>query len=162
MPALDSIFVLQRNWFYREICIIFLLLSRLSLSSILSCYQFIIPFITILLDLFFREEKSEQLLDTRQELENVEVEFKKLQQEVMPQVIVVRFLYMHLLCFPLFKYFVSAVLPGFNQLASDLAHQGLLDLSLVYSLTWLLIWIWQQSDRETLTANRMEEFRMYN
>uniref|UniRef100_A0A671Y071 Coiled-coil domain containing 88A n=1 Tax=Sparus aurata TaxID=8175 RepID=A0A671Y071_SPAAU len=33
------------------------------------------------------EEKSEQLLDTRQELENMEVELKKLQQEVMPQLL---------------------------------------------------------------------------
>lgn len=32
--------------------------------------------------LFFSEEKSEQLLDTRQELENMEVELKRLQQEV--------------------------------------------------------------------------------
>lgn len=31
---------------------------------------------------FFSEEKSEQLLDTRQELENMEVELKRLQQEV--------------------------------------------------------------------------------
>lgn len=29
-----------------------------------------------------REEKSEQLLDTRQELENMEVELRRLQQEV--------------------------------------------------------------------------------
>uniref|UniRef100_A0A4W6FA70 Coiled-coil domain containing 88A n=1 Tax=Lates calcarifer TaxID=8187 RepID=A0A4W6FA70_LATCA len=33
------------------------------------------------------EEKSEQLLDTRQELENMEVELKRLQQEVMPQLL---------------------------------------------------------------------------
>lgn len=47
-----------------------------------------IPFILYLCSFsslsFFREEKSEQLLDTRQELENIEIEFRKLQQEVIP------------------------------------------------------------------------------
>lgn len=35
-----------------------------------------------MLVLLCREEKSEQLLDTRQELENMEVELKRIQQEV--------------------------------------------------------------------------------
>lgn len=79
--------------------------------------------------LFFREEKSEQLLDTRQELENMEVELKRLQQEVMPPTCTQQHTNIHmtwsplqLLLPPLSKYFASAALPGFNQLAGDLAH----------------------------------------
>lgn len=86
--------------------------------------------------LFFREEKSEQLLDTRQELENMEGELKRLQQEVTPRVnsdhhtptctqhtnTPITSSLPHLPLLPLSKYFVSAALPGFNQQASDLAH----------------------------------------
>lgn len=69
-------------------------------------------------------------MDTRQELENMEVELKKLQQEVMPQVTAtLTHADIHMTSSPLHplfsllsKYFVSAALPGFNQLASDLAH----------------------------------------
>lgn len=61
----------------------------------------------------------------------MEVELKRLQQEVTPQVTVTTYMHtniymtsspLHLLFPPLSKYFVSAMLPGFNQLASDLAH----------------------------------------
>lgn len=76
-----------------------------------------------------REEKSEQLLDTRQELENMEVELKKLQQEVTTQVTAaVTRLRAHTTILPSSvvsprtQYLGSAALPGFNQLASDLAH----------------------------------------
>lgn len=62
----------------------------------------------------------------------MEVELKRLHQEVMPHVrVTLTHLHAHKhmtssplhLLFPLlYQYFVSAVLPGFNQLAGYLAH----------------------------------------
>lgn len=90
---------------------------------------------SVLKQMFFREEKSEQLLDTRQELENVEVELKRLQQDVRPQITVIFTQTLNNLLSPTFSSFfptdfVPATLPDFNQMASDLAHYKLLGLFL--------------------------------
>ena len=100
----------------------------------------------------------------------MEVELKKLQQEVTPEfTATLTDLYAHnaqtfispspTVPFPpLSKYFVSAVMPGFNQLASDLAHQRLLELSLVqqlphmaFDLEWMVGWL--------DAVNKVDEFR---
>lgn len=85
--------------------------------------------------MFFREEKSEQLLDNRQELENVEVELKRLQQDVRPQIIVAfTQTFNNPLSSTFSSYFssdfVPATVPDFNEMASDLAHYKLLVLFL--------------------------------
>lgn len=63
-----------------QIGIRFLQICTKSISTPFILYLCSFPPLSI-----FREEKSEQLLDTRQELENVEMEFRKLQQEVIPR-----------------------------------------------------------------------------
>lgn len=62
--------------------IMFFFFAREKSASFFPTFPWSICLTPLTLPLSFREEKSEQLLDTRQELENMEVELKRLQQEV--------------------------------------------------------------------------------